>query len=147
LSATARHDRDAYTSPDTLYRVSDGALFVAPADGTYYLDVFCADAPTDTMPYNYTLEWAKGIRPAVTIGSSASVVPYNGSVKISGTVKNAVGAGMVGQKVELWAVTYPNDTFVRKAWNVSTTSGGLFYALTGGRYTRLSSSVCWLLVR
>lgn len=124
-----------YSSPDTLYRVSDDGLFVAPADGDYYLDVYCADAPSATTAYNYTVQWAKGIRPAVAIGSSASVVPYKGSVNISGTVKDNVGVGLVGQPVELWAVAYPNDTFLRKAGMNTTTGGAYSFTTALDRWT------------
>jgi len=116
-----------YTNPDMLWDLDDGDQFVAPTTGTYYLDVFMIDAPEPDTAYNYTLDYAIGEAPEVTIASSASTVSFGGPVTITGVVRDAdTDAPLAGQAVELWSVGYPSYDFTRKVSGVVTAGDGSF---------------------
>ncbi len=125
-----------YSSPDMLYDPATEKQFVAPATGTYYLDVYLLDAPSDTTAYPYVLEYAIGDAPKVTVSSSASTVSFDGSVSLTGVVKDGSDSPMADQAVELWAVGYPYDTFTRKLTGVTGADGSYTFKTTVTRWTR-----------
>ena len=52
-------------------------------------------------------------------------------------VKDSTGTSMTGAPVELWAVTYPYETYSRRLWNKTTNPDGSFsFATKVNRWTR-----------
>ncbi len=132
----------AYSSPDMLSDPLTEKQFVAPADGRYYLDVYMVDAPSSSA-YQYTLQYALGdFAPKVALRASTSTVAYDGTVTLSGVVKDSTDASMTGAPVELWAVSYPYETYTRRLTTTTDPSTGSYsFATKVNRWT-LFKVVC-----
>ncbi|PKQ15144.1 MAG: hypothetical protein CVT67_10810 [Actinobacteria bacterium HGW-Actinobacteria-7] len=93
--------------------------FVAPDDGTYFLEVY-----TYYGTGAYTLDWAVGAKPSVSI-SPSHYIRYGQSTKFTGSVLSTDGAGLAGQPVELYAWSYLTDDY-KKVASTETTTGGAY---------------------
>jgi len=126
---------DSASSPDMLYDL-DSEQFVAPATDTYYLDAFMIGAPSATTAYPYTISYARGDeRPDVSLKSSASTVSYGGTPTLSGVVKDSTDTSMTGESVELWARSYPSDTYTRRATGTTDGNGSFTFKPSVTRWT------------
>lgn len=128
---TSVHASDAPVVADTLdvnypRVLSDFNTFdfgyVAPQSGVYFAEVY-----TYSGTGAYNLEWAIGSKPTVTVSPSHTIT-YGKPTKVSGTVLGTDGAGLEGQRVELYARSYlTNESEYQRVAFASTTAGGAYY--------------------
>jgi hypothetical protein len=119
-------ETDRYPS----YLVSEnGATFVAPETGNYYLRIIELGGLGD-----YTVDWAKGAVPHMTTWASASAVSYGRAVRFSGALSGSNAQSIVGERMELWSAPYPSRYATKFVASTITTTGGLYSFSVVPRY-------------
>jgi hypothetical protein len=99
-----------------------GFGYVAPKSGVYFAEVY-----TYSGTGAYNLEWAIGAKPTVNISPSRTIT-YGKPTKVSGTVLGTGGAGLEGQRVELYARSYlTNESEYKRVALTSTKAGGTYF--------------------
>jgi hypothetical protein len=81
--------------------------FVAPEDGTYFLEVYSTGGTG-----LYWLKWAAGAAPSVGISSSGRIT-YGSKKTFTGSVVGTDGTALSAQALELYALSYGGDDYKR----------------------------------
>lgn len=112
-----------------------GHRFAATEAGTYHLRVIEMGGLGA-----YTIEWAKGVAPALTISKSITI-PYGGSTRIRGVLSNPDGSKPAGEIVELWSAPYPSRYATTKVASTLTVAGGAYsFTVKPSRRTRYTAT-------
>lgn len=112
-----------------------GYRFVATEAGTYHLRVLEMGGFG-----RYTIEWAKGAAPALTISKSVTIPP-GGSTRIRGVLSSPDGSELAGERVELWSAPYPSRYATTKVASTFTGAGGVYsFKVKPSRRTRYAAT-------